>query len=121
LKAVFLSSVFFALCVCAAGCAALRQSPAASGVQRGGMSAQGASDAVAIGGSTKADVVAALGGATVIRFDSGFEVWVYRYNSDAPADSENKARGENEFVVLFDPSGILAKKRIRVPPPGAPG
>ncbi|WP_156955370.1 hypothetical protein [Polaromonas glacialis] len=68
---------------------------------------QTASEAVAIGTSSKQEVMAALGPATVVRFDSGYEVWVYRKN---PLRSE---AANAEFVILFAPSGIVKKTRIR--------
>ena len=71
------------------------------------MSMQSASDSITIGKSSKADVVAALGAATVVNFDSGYEVWVYRAKSRGPA--ETKA----EFVILFAPDGIVKKTRLR--------
>lgn len=78
------------------------------------MSLQAASDLVAIGKTTKTEALAALGPATVVKFDSGFEVWVYRVkapNADvAPA----------EFVILFTPEGIASKTRLR-PHYGKPG
>lgn len=94
---------------------------------RASVSAHKARDAVAIGKSTKADVLAALGKTQVIGFDSGFEVWVYRYLGDAPAKaspaersepaaSARGASGQAEFVVLFAPSGVVAKTRIRPAP-----
>jgi hypothetical protein len=64
---------------------------------------QRVNDVVVIGNSTKADVVAALGETLVIRFDNAYEVWVYRLVEDR--------RGE--FVILFEPSGVVAKTRIR--------
>lgn len=70
-------------------------------------SMQNAGDNIVIGKTTKAEVMAALGAATVINFDSGFEVWVYRAGSRAPA--ETKA----EFVVLFAPDGVVKKTRVR--------
>ena len=71
------------------------------------MSIQQVAAAVVIGQSTKADVLAALGPATIIRFDSGHEVWVYRGKPlRAPATGA-------EFVVLFAPSGTVQKTRIR--------
>ena len=73
------------------------------------MSMQNASDAIAIGKATKVDVIAALGPATVIKFDSGFEVWLYR------AKSAERAAAKAEFVLLFAPSGIVKKTRIRPP------
>ena len=71
------------------------------------VSMQNAGDTIVIGKTTKAEVMAALGAATVINFDSGFEVWVYRARSRAP--SETKA----EFVILFTPDGIVKKTRVR--------
>ena len=68
---------------------------------------QTAGDAIVIGKTTKAEVMAQLGAATVINFISGFEVWVYRSGSREP--SETKA----EFVILFTPDGIVKKTRTR--------
>lgn len=72
-----------------------------------GMSMQTAMQAVVIGQSTKADVLAVLGTATEIPFDSGYEVWVYR---------SNRLKSEAvhpEFAILFAPSGVVTKTRIR--------
>lgn len=71
-----------------------------------GMSMQNASDAVVIGQSTKDGVAAALGAATVVRFDSGFEVWLYR------ANPSSEAATKAEFVILFAPSGVVKKTRL---------
>jgi hypothetical protein len=49
----------------------------------------------------KADLIAALGQATVVRFDSGYEVWIYK-----PDD-------KTEFVALLTPAGAVAKTRAR--------
>ena len=71
------------------------------------MSLQEAQDLIVIGSSIKADLLAALGPATVVKFDSGYEVWVYRGKpAKAPATGA-------EFVVLFSPAGIVMKTRIR--------
>jgi hypothetical protein len=79
--------------------------------------------ALAPGKSTKADVLAALGESLVIRFDSGYEVWVYRLDSGAPVKdaavfswSKRKPEVTDEFVILFAPSGLVAKTRIRQAP-----
>jgi len=61
-----------------------------------------------VGKSTKADVRAALGEAVVVDFESGYEVWVYRER--LPEKAKPPAA---ELVLLFDPSGTLAKTRIR--------
>jgi hypothetical protein len=86
------------------------------------------SDAVAIGKSTKADVAAALGQTLAISFDTGFELWVYRLDDGAlprqtlaqritGTGSEKAAAGTSgEFVILFAPSGLVAKTRIRPAP-----
>ena len=71
------------------------------------LSMQSASDSIIIGKSSKADVVTALGAATVINFDSGFEVWVYRAKSREPAEAKA------EFVILFSPDGVVRKTRLR--------
>ena len=63
---------------------------------------------VIVGKSTKADVVAALGTAIVISFDSGYEVWVYRWRG-----ADTTTRAATEVVVLFDPSGLATKARVR--------
>jgi hypothetical protein len=49
-----------------------------------------------------------LGEAVVIPFDSGYEVWVYR---EKPKDEAPSPR--TELVLLFAPSGIVTKTRIR--------
>ncbi|MDB5921715.1 MAG: hypothetical protein JWN13_651 [Betaproteobacteria bacterium] len=85
-------------------------------------------DAVAIGKSTKADVIASLGETLVISFDTGYEVWVYRLANHTPANAAPAQRiartGSEkawpptpaEFVILFAPSGLVAKTRIRPAP-----
>ncbi len=73
---------------------------------------QAAMDTITIGASSKADVSRALGRAVVIPFDSGYEVWVYRW-----VGPDKTTRGATELVVLFEPSGRATKVRIR---PGYP-
>ena len=71
------------------------------------MTLQSANSVVVAGTSTKANVLAALGPATVVKFDSGYEVWAYR---DKPARAVVPG---NEFVILFAPDGIVKKARTR--------
>ena len=71
------------------------------------MSMQDAGDSITIGKSSKADVMAAMGAATAITFDSGYEVWVYRVKSREPAEAKA------EFVILFSPDGVAKKTRLR--------
>ena len=72
------------------------------------LSAQAAQDVLAIGHSTKADVRAALGQAVVVDFASAYEVWVYRERPKG-----DSAAPRTELVLLFAPSGILSKTRVR--------
>lgn len=105
------AALLAACCAMAAGCAWVGETlkPDAPGVIRpGGRSATAAQDSVVAGKSTKADVMAALGEATVIPFDSGFEVWVYRWPG-----ASGTLRAATELVVLFEPSGVVKKTRIR--------
>jgi len=87
-----------------AGCALLQPPPKPANAPLGPgevLSAPTAESALTIGRSTKADVRAALGEGTVVSFDSGYEVWVYRQPP------------EGELVLLFEPSGILGRTRVR--------
>ena len=93
-----------ALCIC--GCAAPHAAAPSAFVTSPRAKAVGAhraQDAVVVGRSTRADVIASLGETLVIGFDNAYEVWVYRLAEDR--------RGE--FVILFDPSGVVAKTRVR--------
>jgi hypothetical protein len=136
MKARFHAGVVFALCACVAGCAVPGMSPVTAGTAAANsISVRNATDAITIGKSTKADVIAALGKTAVVSFDSGFEVWVYQIIGERVtgesaakaswverilhAGSEKGTRGNTEFVVLFAPSGVVTKTRIRpAPPPG---
>ncbi len=85
--------------------------------------------AVTLGSSTKPDVAARLGPAQAkVIFDSGYEVWAYQFaaagslmgNINAffqQLQSSAAAPGMTEVVILFAPSGVAAKIRIRLPPP----
>ena len=108
-------------CAWLGGCAQLggaALSDGAPGVVRpDGLAPPAAQTSVVSGKSTKADVMAALGPATAIPFDSGYEVWVYRWRG---ADKTNRAA--TELVILFEPTGVVKKTRIRPgygPQPGA--
>jgi len=100
-----------ACCACAAGCSGLGgltgpDNPAQ--LRAGAQQVEKARDAIAIGKSTKADVQAALGKAIAVPFDSGYEVWVYRWGG-----SERNTRAATELVVLFAPNGMVKKVRVR--------
>ncbi len=80
--------------------------------------------AVVPGRTTKADVIAAYGKTLAVKFDSGFEVWVYRVADETASAQGNvgagsepaTARAPGEFAILFSPSGVVAKTRIRPAP-----
>jgi len=98
-------------CALIGGCAFVQPAPKpASGAYGPGeiRSAHAAEYGLDIGKSTKADVRAALGEAVVVDFESGYQVWVYRER--AP---EKEPAAKAELVLLFAPSGILAKTRVR--------
>ena len=101
-----------AACALVSGCSLFQQIPeSVEPVPLGPAeirSAQAAQDAVTIGKSTKADVRAALGEAIVVDFESGYEVWVYRERL-----REKMPPPATELVLLFEPSGVLARTRIR--------
>ena len=131
----FHAGVAFAFCACVAGCAVPGASSVttATATPANTISAHNAKDAITIGKSTKADVIAALGKTTVVSFDSGYEVWVYQITGEGitgesaakaswverilhPGSQTRITRGKTEFVVLFAPSGVVAKTRIRPKP-----
>ena len=78
--------------------------------------AAGAQQSIATGKSAKSDVLAALGRARSVRFDTGFEVWAYRINDPAKAAPSRERREvpmtQSELVILFAPSGIAIKTRL---------
>jgi outer membrane protein assembly factor BamE (lipoprotein component of BamABCDE complex) len=130
MKTLLHASVVYAFCACVTGCAFPGASSVttATATPANTISAHNAKDAITIGKSTKADVIAALGKTTVISFDSGYEVWVYQIKSDAPAKvgwweriehagSKEGTLSKTEFVVLFAPSGVVTKTRVRAAPP----
>jgi hypothetical protein len=93
------------------GCAVLQPPPSEESRPLGPAeirSAPAARENLAIGKSTKADVRAALGEAIVVDFDSGYAVWVYRERL-----REKMPPPATELVLLFEPSGVLTKTRIR--------
>ena len=112
-RTLFIASLVLGLC--GAGCVAIPApdpAPAGPGSARtptGEVPApQDALGRVSIGKSTRSDVATQLGPAIVIPFDSGYEVWVYRWRG-----VDMTPRSATELVVLFDPSGVAMKARVR--------
>lgn len=89
------------------------------------LTAESARKALTIGSSTKADVKAAIGSASVSTFASGYEVWVYNYKAGLPAFTQfvpvvgeiaslaDALARERELVILFDKDGVVRKVRMR--------
>lgn len=100
-----------AVCVALAGCAGSALFPGLDAARPlfadSKLSAQQASELIVPGKTTQAEVLALLGSATVINFDSGQAVWVYR---STPARAANPGA---EFVILFGPAKIVQKTRSR--------
>ena len=105
MRALTQMAAALAISCCVAGCAFDGAAVPSAAVTPGSMKAIASErlHGVAPGRSTKADVRAALGDTLAIRFDTGYEVWVYRIG--------NTRTGE--FVILFAPSGVVAKTRVR--------
>lgn len=81
---------------------------------------------IEVGKVTKQDVLAQFGPTRSVRFDSGFEVWAYQIQYEGSTKptwvqrlekigSDKGVLGNIEVVLLFDPAGILSKKRMRYP------
>jgi len=111
-----MTRVFAALvaCVCVAGCSGIGVSappdgPGSARTPSGEpLAPRAAMERIVVGKSTKAEVSASIGKPIVVPFDSGYEVWLYRW----PA-KEKSPRGATEVVVLFDPAGVATKLRLR--------
>ncbi len=90
---------------CAGGVALSENTP---GVVQGNVSPAAAAQAIAPGETTQAELAAKLGKAAVIHFDSGYEVWVYRWPG-----ADRTPRSATELVVLLEPNGVVKKVRVR--------
>lgn len=84
-----------------AGCASQPAPPGAV------VAAERLAQSVVAGRTTRAELLAAFGPTKQVRFDSGYEAWVYQ----SPAGGGQFS----EFVVLIDPSGLVSKTRTRAP------
>ncbi|MBA2964429.1 MULTISPECIES: hypothetical protein [Ramlibacter] len=69
---------------------------------------EAAAQRLAVGRSTRQEVAALLGPAETLRFETGWEAWVYRTHDERgdPVDGP-------ELVLLFGPAGVLQKARVR--------
>jgi hypothetical protein len=124
---LYCTAVCTAFALCVTGCAiegSAVPSAAVTPVRVKAIPLERVKNAVTIGKSTRADVVAVLGETLVIRFDTGYEVWVYRLTEASRVLPQRSVRTSDkawastppEFVILFAPSGLVAKTRIRPAP-----
>ncbi len=104
-----------AACLWLSACGSLNAGRTAPPFRDPAMSMQSAHGTIVVGKTTQAEAMAALGPATEIRFDSGYAVWVYRARAAEP-DADRA-----EFVILFAPSGVVKKTRLRPAHAGAEG
>ena len=58
-------------------------------------------------GKSKQDLLAAFGTPATVRFDNGYEVWVFR------GKETKNPKDRSELVALIDPAGTVAKTRLR--------
>ena len=96
-----------AACLWLSACGSLDAVSTASLFRDPTMSMQNAQETVVVGKTSQTEAMAALGPATEIRFDSGYAIWVYRARS-AESDADRA-----ELLILFAPSGVVKKTRIR--------
>ena len=92
------------LFLCAALLAGCVTGQPAPGTQ---VAAERLATAIVPGRTTKAELLASFGKTKSVVFDSGYESWLYQ----SPAGGGRFS----EFVVLIDPSGVVAKTRQRAP------
>jgi hypothetical protein len=110
---VRLAAVLAAGCVAVAACGtAGRLEDNGPGIvrappQAAWAAAQAARDRVHAG-DTRDQVAAALGPSNILAFDSGWQVWIYRW-----AGADNSTRAATELVILFEPAGTVRKARLR--------
>ena len=94
-------------CLALIACGSLAGGSTMSPFRDANLSMQSAQEIVAVGKTTQDEALSALGPATDIQFDNGYTIWVYRARS-AQLDADKA-----EFVILFAPSGVVKKTRLR--------
>ena len=108
-----LQRLFFTIVVVMlAGCATPEPAAPTPPFRDPAMSLQEGRNTLVNGSTTRAELAARLGPADKVRFDNGFEVWVYRLKERTPS-GQPAARSPAELVVLLDASGVVRKSRIK--------
>jgi hypothetical protein len=104
------SAVLLAAAALAGGCAGpgpLSDAQSSPRFRDPQLSVQEAAQWLAPGRTTRQEVVDRLGPGEALRFDTGYEVRVWR------ARGARDERATPELVVLFDPAGVVRKVRAR--------
>lgn len=101
------TGIAIASCLLLTACGSLTGGSTAPPFRDPNLSMQSAQESMAVRRTTQAEVLSALGPATEIHFDSGYSVWVYRARPAEP-DADRA-----ELVILFVPSGVVKKTRLR--------
>jgi hypothetical protein len=71
---------------------------------------------LSVGQTSTAQALAALGAPSLmVKFDSGYQVWLYEYAAPAAQAAGRDGPAVAECVVLFDRDGVVRKIR-RLPP-----
>ena len=78
-----------------------------------------AAQAIVIGKSTRADISAAFGTASVTQFPNGYELWLYQVGYSKMVDSMpyvnllvSSADNKRELSILFDKTGVVKKYQL---------
>ena len=79
-----------------------------------------AAQAIVIGTSTRAEIEAAFGTASITRFANGYELWLYQVGYAKAVDSVpyvnlvvSSADNKRELSILFDRNGVVKKYQLR--------
>lgn len=71
---------------------------------------------LSVGRTTTEQALAALGAPSLtVKFDSGYQAWLYEYAAPGAHATGKDAPPTAECVVLFDRDGIVKKIRRRLP------
>ncbi|OBV38484.1 hypothetical protein [Janthinobacterium psychrotolerans] len=109
LKLAFSCLAAVSMAVCSASEYTVNRAPADGAIYKN----------ITVGKTTRLDLDAALGSATVVKLDPGYEVWVYKNQVQAPSSSRFlpllDTKGTREVAVMFDRAGVVRKFRIHEP------
>lgn len=83
------------------------------------LTAERAAQTIVIGRSTKADIGAAFGAASITPYAGGYEVWLYQIGYSKTIDAVpyvnlllSSADNRKELSILFDRNGVVRKYRL---------